>query len=88
MDDVFDCRGNGVASGEWGVYDDAQVFHLEIGLVQGLKWTSIIEIVIERYSEVGVRDGGDEGGMFGRRWERVEVVAMNWDIDGEDRGDF
>ena len=88
MGDVFDCRGNGVASGKWGVYDDAQAFHLEIGLVQGLEWTSIIKIVIEWYSEVGVCDGGDEGGMFDRRWDQVEAVAMNWDVDGEDRRDF
>ena len=31
---------------------------------------------------------GDEHGMFGGRWEQVETVTVDEDINGEDRGDF
>ena len=79
--DVFDCGGDGVLSGEWGVYDDAKAFDLEIGFVQGLEGASIVEVMIKRYSEVGVSDGGDERGMFGGGRERAEAVTMDWDVD-------
>ena len=64
--DMFDCGGDGVLSCEQRVHDDAKAFHLEVGLVKGLEGTAIIEVVIERDSEVGVSDGGDERSVFGR----------------------
>ena len=33
MGDVFDCGGDGILGGKWGVYDNAEVFHLEVGLI-------------------------------------------------------
>ena len=33
MSDMFDCRGDGVASGEWGVDNDFKMFDLEVSLV-------------------------------------------------------
>ena len=50
---------------EWGVYDNAEAFDLEISLVQGFEGASIIEVMVEWHSEVRVSDGGDECGMFG-----------------------
>ena len=38
--------------------------------------------------KMGVRDGGDERSVFGGGRERAESVAMNWDVDGEDGGNF
>ena len=44
--------------------------------------------MIKWNSKVGVCDGGDEGGMFGRGWERAESVAVDGDVNREDGGDF
>ena len=63
--EVFDGGGDGVLGGERGVYDDAKVFDLEVGLIQGFEGASIIEVVVERHSKVGVSDGGDQCGVFG-----------------------
>ena len=51
--------GDGILGGEWGVYDDAEAFDLEISLVQGFEGTSIVEVVVERHCKVGVHDGSD-----------------------------
>ena len=67
--DIFNGGGDGVPGCEWGVYDDAKVFYLEIGLVQGLKGASIIEVMVKRHGKVEVHDGSDKHGMFSRRWE-------------------
>ena len=47
MCDVFDGGGDGVMSGEWGVYDNSKVFDLEVSLVQGFKWATVIEVMVE-----------------------------------------
>ena len=44
--------------------------------------------MVEWYGEVEVGDGGDECGVFGGRREQVELVIVDRDIDGQDRGDF
>ena len=44
--------------------------------------------MVKGYSEVRVSDSGDKGRVFGRGWEKVEVVAVDWDINGQDRGNF
>ena len=44
---MFDCGGDGVVDGEWGVYDNSEMFYLEVDLVQGLKGAIIIEVMIE-----------------------------------------
>ena len=33
MGDMFDGGGDGAPCGEWGVYDNAEVFNLEVSLV-------------------------------------------------------
>ena len=57
--DVFDCGGDRVVGHERGIHDHAKTFHLEVGLVQGLKGAAIIEVMIEWDGEVEVHDGGD-----------------------------
>ena len=64
------------------------MFHLEVGLVQGFKGTSVVEVVVEWDGEVGVCDGGDKGCVFGGRWEQAEAVTMDRDVDREDGGNF
>ena len=44
---MFDCGGDRVVSGEWGVYDDSKAFNLEVGFVQGLKGATVIKVVVE-----------------------------------------
>ena len=57
--DVFNCGGDGILSREGRVHDDAETFHLQISLVQGFEGTAVVEVMIEWYGEMGVRDGGD-----------------------------
>ena len=57
--DVFHGRGDGVLSCERGVYDDAEAFHLKVGLVKGFEGTTVIEVMIEWDGKVGVRDSSD-----------------------------
>ena len=45
--DVFDGGDNGVVGGEQGVHDDTEMFHLEVGLVQGFKGTAVIKVMIK-----------------------------------------
>ena len=61
---------------------------MEVGFIQGLKQTTIVEVVVEWYSKVGVCDGSDEGGMFSRGQEQAEVMTVDGDINREDEGDF
>ena len=67
--DVFNSGGNCVLGGEGGVHNYAEVFHLQIGFVQGLEGTSVVEVMIKWDSEVEISDGSDEHGMFGGGWE-------------------
>ena len=69
MGDVFHGGGDGVMGREWGVYDDAKVFHLEVGLVQGFEGASIIEVMVKQDGKVGVSDSSDECSVFSGRWE-------------------
>ena len=64
------------------------MFYLEVSHVQGLKGASIVKVVAKGYHKVGVCDGGDKGQMSSGGWERVESVAIDWDVDRKDRGDF
>ena len=57
--DVFNCGGDGVLSREGRVYDDAEMFNLEVSLVQGFEGTSIVKVMVEQHSEVRVYDGSD-----------------------------
>ena len=59
MGNVFNAGGDGVPGGEWRIYDNTKVFYLEVGLIQGLEWASIIKVVVERDSDMGVYDGSD-----------------------------
>ena len=59
LGDMFNGGGDGVLGGEWGGYNDAQAFDLEISLVQGFEGASVVEVMVERDGEMGVRDGGD-----------------------------
>ena len=63
---VFDGGCDGIPGCEKGVHDDIKVFYLEVSLVQGFEWASIVEVVVEGNGKVGVCDGSDESGMFGR----------------------
>ena len=85
---VLNGGGDGVPGCERGVHDNTKPFYLEISLVQGFEGASIIKVMVKWYSKMGVYDGSDKGSMFGGRWERAEAVTVNWDINGEDRGDF
>ena len=38
--------------------------------------------------KMGVYDGSGEGRVFSEGWEGVELMAVDWDVDREDRGDF
>ena len=40
-----------------------------VSLVQGFEGASIIKVMVEWYSKVGVRDGSDKGRTFGKGWE-------------------
>ena len=68
---MFDCGGDGVVDGEWGVYNNSEMFYLEVGLVQGLKRAIIIKVMIEWYSKMGVSDSSGEHGVFSE-WEEGE----------------
>ena len=59
MGDMFDRRGDRVVDGKWRVYNDAKAFYLEIRFVQGFKGASIVEVMVEWSSQMGVRDGSD-----------------------------
>ena len=57
--DMFHRGGDGVLSGERGVYYDAESFHLEVGLVQGLEGAAVVEVMVEWDGKVWVCDGSD-----------------------------
>ena len=59
MDNVLNSGGNRVMSHEGRVHNDAEVFHLQVDLVQGLKGASIIEVMVEWNGKVEVYDGSD-----------------------------
>ena len=63
---VLDSCGNGVSSSEQRVHNDAEVFNLEVGLIQSLERASIVEVVIERHDKVRICGSGDKSGVFGR----------------------
>ena len=44
--------------------------------------------MVKRYNKVGIHNGSDKGGVFSRGWEQAEVMTVDRDVDGEDRGDF
>ena len=88
MGDMFDHRDNGIMGGKWGVHYNTKVFDLEISLVQGLKGTAIIEVMIEWHDKVGVDNGSDKCGMFSGRGKQVDLVAIDWDINRQHGGDF
>ena len=88
MSNVFDSGGDGILSGEQGVYDNTETFHLEVSLIQGFKWASIIKVVVKWDGQMGVHDSSDQGGVFSGGWEQAELVAVYGDIDREDRGNF
>ena len=44
---MLDGGGDGISSGEWGVYNDAEVLDLQVGFVQGLKGAAVIKVMIE-----------------------------------------
>ena len=71
-DNVFHSRGDGVVSSEWGVNDDTQALHLEVGLVQSLERTAVVKVVIEWNGKVGVCDCSGKGSMFGGGEEQAE----------------
>ena len=81
MGDVFNGGGDGVLSRERGVYNDAKTFNLEVSFVQDFEGASIVEVMVGWYGKVGVRDGGDKCGVFGRGWERAEAMTMDRDVD-------
>ena len=85
---VFNSGGDGVLGGEGRVHNYAEAFHLQVGFVQGLKGTAVVEVMIEWDGEVGISDGCDKCGMFSGGRERAETVAVDRDVDGEDWGDF
>ena len=78
---MLDSGGNGVVGCERRVHNDTEMFYLKVGLVQGFEGTSVIKVVVKWDGEIGVCDGSDKGSMFSGRWERVEVVTMDRDID-------
>ena len=57
---------SGLCIHEGRVHDDAEAFHLQIGLVQGLKGASVINVMVEQDGKVGVCDGSDKGCVFSR----------------------
>ena len=59
MGNVLDGWGNRVLGGEWRVYNDSESLNLKVGLIQGFKGASIIKVMVEGYSKVGVCDSGD-----------------------------
>ena len=56
---MFDSGGDGVVSHEWRVHNDAKMFHLEVGLVQGFKGASVVEVVVKWDGQVRIHDGSD-----------------------------
>ena len=52
--DVFHGRGDRVVGYERGGYDNAEAFHLEVGLVQGFKGAAVIKVMIKWDGKVGV----------------------------------
>ena len=85
---LYICGGNGIVSDEWRVHDYAEMFDLEIGLVQGLKGTAVVKIMIKGHSKMQICDGSDKCGMFSGRWEQAELVIVDRDINGQNGGDF
>ena len=88
MGDMFDGGHDGVLDCEGRVYNNAEVLNLKVSLVQGFERASIIKVMVEGYSKVGVCDGGNESGVFGRGREQAEVITIDWDVDRQDRRDF
>ena len=66
---MLDGGSNGIVSHEWRVHDDTKAFHLQVGLIQGLKGASIVKVVVKWDCKVRVRDGSDQHSMFSRGWE-------------------
>ena len=66
---MFDSGSDGVPGHRGRVHNNAKAFNLKVGLIQGFKGASIIEVMVKGYGEVGVCDGGDKCGIFSRRWE-------------------
>ena len=81
-------RGDEVPGCERGVHNNAEAFYLEVSLVWGFEGASIVEVMVKWCSKMGVRDGSDEGSVFGRRWKKAEAVTVDRDINREDRGNF
>ena len=69
MSNVFDSGGNRVVGCERRVHNNAEAFYLQVGLVQSLKRTAIIKVVVEWDGEVRVCDCSSKGGMFSGGWE-------------------
>ena len=88
MGNVFDSGGDGVVSCEWRVHNDTEVFHLEVGLIQGFKKAPVVEVVVEWDSRMEVCDSRDEHRVFSWGREQTEAVAIDRDVDREDRGNF
>ena len=86
--DMLDCKCNGVMGHEWRVYYDAEAFYLEVSLVQGFEGASIVKVMVKGHSEVVVSDNSDKSRMFSRRWEKAEVMTVDWDVNGQDRGNL
>ena len=59
MGNMLDSGGDGVVSHEGGVHNHAEAFYLQVGLVQGFEWASVIEVVVEWDGEMGISDSGD-----------------------------
>ena len=85
---MFDGGCNGVVGHERGVYDDVEVFDLEVSLIQGFKGVPIIDVVVKGYGEVRVCDGSDKCRVVSRRRKQAEVVAVDRDVDGQDGENF
>ena len=66
MGDVFDSGGDGIPGSERGVSNNTEAFHLEVSFVQSLERASIIKVMVERDSKVGVHDGSDKDRMLSR----------------------
>ena len=84
ISNVFDSGCNGVVGHERGVYDDVEVFNLEVSLIQGFEGASIIDVVIKGYGEVRVCDGSDKCRVVSRRRRQAEAMAVDKDVDGQD----
>ena len=75
--DMLDCECDGVAGCERGIYNYAKMFDLEVSLLQGFKGVSIVKVVIEGHSKVGISDSSNKDGMFSRGREQAESVTVD-----------